>query len=191
MARLNQNPIKAVLSGNEGWTAVDPSTGDDVGLTPLTITQFVGQNIPLASGSTNGSMSGAQSAKLNALPDAASLSSQISQLAEVAFPIFVSDPADGTIEIYTHVLDTPWVLAKAVAALSVGSANLTLMKNGVNIAGLTNCAVNGSSQTFTGTDTPPNMTLSAGDVFGITLSGVTLGAKNLMLSVRADSTITP
>lgn len=191
MARLNQNPVKAVLAGTEGWAAVDPSTGDDVGLTPLTITQFAQSNMALASGIDQGLMSGAQATKLNALPAVASLNSQIGQLAEVAFPIFVSSPADGTIEIYTHVLDTPWVLDFARIGLSAGSTNVTLMKNGANIAGLTNCPISVTAATFTGTDTVPNMTLNSGDVLGITLAGTTGTAKNLMLSLRANSVITP
>lgn len=145
----------------------------------------------LAGGTVQGAMTGPQSDKLNALPTAASLSTQIGELAEVAFPIFVSAPANGTIVIYQHVLDVPWVLAFAYAAVSAGTTNVSIQKNGVNIAGFTNGSVTSSPATFTGTDSPENMTLNQGDTLGLALAGTTGGTANLRLSIRANGTIAP
>ncbi len=67
MARLGDNPIKNPLSGSEVGAATDPSTNDDIGWTPLTITQFAQQNMTLASGSTRGLISGPMADKLASL----------------------------------------------------------------------------------------------------------------------------
>lgn len=191
MARFSGNLIKNPLAGNEIFPATDPTSGLDIGATPVILSSYVAQNLPLANGSTNGAMTGAQATKLNALPTAASLSKQIGELGEVAIPVFVATPTNGSISIYQHVLDVPWTLAFAYASLSAGSTNVTITKNGVNIAGFTSVAVGNTSTTMTGTDTPANMTFNQQDVLGFTLAGTTGGAANLLLSIRANATIAP
>ena len=177
--------------GNEGGALTDPTTTLDVGFTPVTITQFAQLNMTLATGSTQGLISGSMGDKLTALPTAASITKQVGELAEVAIPIFISTPVNGAISIYQHVCDVPWVLSFAYASLSAGSTIVTLTKNAVNIAGFTNAAVNTVSTTITGTDTPANMTLNQKDVLGVSLTATTGGSANLLLSLRANATIAP
>lgn len=189
MARLNQNPVKSPLSGSEGGSLTDPTTDNDVGFTPLTITQFAQQNMTLATGSTQGLVSGPNGDKIAQLPTEAQLTTKINQLAEVAIPIFVSTPVNGSIAIYQHVCDVPWVLAFAYGVLSAGSTTATLTKNGANIAGFTNVNLADTVVTMTGTDTPANMTLNQQDILGVTLAGTTGAAANLRISLRANATI--
>jgi hypothetical protein len=191
MARLNENPIKSPLTGNEGFAATDPATGTDVGLTPITITQFAQQNMSLAAGSAQGLMSGAQAVKLNGLPSPASLASQLAQLGEVSFPIFISKPADGTIVLYQHVLDVPWVIQFAYAIMGAGSTNVSIQKGFTPIAGMTNVPVTGVSSTITSTDTPPNNTFNSTNALSLQFSGTTGDAADLTLSLKFISTLTP
>lgn len=191
MGRFSGNPVKNPLVGNELIPATDPSTGNDIALTPLLITQYAQLNLNLATGSAPGFMSPAQFNQLAGLPSGASIAKQIKELAEVSFPIFIAAPTNGAINIYQHVLDVPWVLSFAYASLSAGSTNVTLTKNNVNIAGFTNGAVTTAPATFTGTDTISNMTFNQGDTLGITLAGTQGNAVNLLFSLRANATIAP
>jgi hypothetical protein len=191
MARLNSNPLKPVLLGNEGGSMTDPSTGEDVGFTPVTITQFSQRTMTLATGSSQGLVSGANGDKLSALPTASSISVQVGQLAEVAVPVFLASPVNGSVEIYQHVLDTPWELDFAYARIAVGSTNVTLLKNGTGIAGFSNQGVGTAMTTMVGSDSPANMTLNQEDVLGLSLSGTTGNAESMRLSIRANATITP
>lgn len=189
MARFIDNPIKSPLVGNEEGALTDPTSMLDVGFTPATITQYAQLNMTLATGSTQGLVSGLNGDKIANLPTLAQLNSKIAQLAEVAIPVFVSAPVNGTISIYQHVCDVPWTLDFAYAALSSGSTNVTLTKNGASILGFTNANVGNTSTTITGSDTPANMTFHQTDVLALTLSGTTGGAANLRLSIRANATI--
>lgn len=191
MARFSGNPVKNPLSGAELIPATDPSTGNDIAFTPTILTQFAQANMGVANGSTNGLMTGAMATKLAGLPTGASIAKQVEELAEVAIPVFISTPVNGSVNIYQHVCDVPWVLSFAYASMSAGSTNVTITKNGVNIAGFTNGSVTTSPTTFTGTDTPPNMTFSQGDTLGLTLAGTTGNAANMLLSIRANATISP
>jgi hypothetical protein len=189
MARFSGNPTKNPLVGNELIPATDPSTSNDIAMTPLVITQFAQANMTIATGSTQGLISGSQADKLAGLPSNAQLSAEIAQLAEVAIPVFIAAPSNGSINIYQHVLDVPWILSFAYTQMSAGSANVSITKNNVNIAGFTNMGITSSAKTFTGTDTQANMTFNQGDLLGLTLSGTTGNAANMLLSIRANATI--
>jgi hypothetical protein len=189
MARLGDNPTKNPLTGNEGLAATDPSTGDDVSFTPLILATFCAQNIPLANGTSNGMIDGASYAKLLALDTQAETNTRVSQLAEVAIPIFISSPSNGFAAIYQHVCDVPWVLAFDQLYVSAGSTNVTVNKNGNAIAGLTSNPATTVANKYTGSDSAANMTLNQGDILGITLAGTTGNCANLYASIRANATI--
>jgi hypothetical protein len=191
MARFSGNPVKNPLTGNELIPATDPSTNGDICMTPIEITQFVQANMGLAAGSTQGAISGPMADKLAGLMTQLQLVENLETLAEVAIPIFISSPTSGAINIYQHVLDTPWKLSFAYGKVSAGSTNVTITKNNVNIAGFTNGGVTTAGETFEGTDSFQNMTFNEGDTLGITLAGSTGNAANLMFSIRADAILNP
>lgn len=190
MGRLNANPLKSTLSGSEGWAATDPSSGNDVGLTAASLTTYAQSNMGLATGSSNGLVTGPNGDKLSALPTASTIASRFAQVGEVAIPIFVGSPGNGYVPLYTHVLDVPWVLSFAYASLTAGSTQLTLTKNQVAIGGFTQEWIGSGRRTLTASDTAPNLTLNQGDVLGISLGSTIGGAANMMISIRADETIT-
>ena len=184
MARLNANPIKTPLAGTEGGSLTDPSTGNDVGFTPLTITQFAQENMTIATGSTQGLIPGAQADKLAGLPS----DTQLQELIEVAIPLFVSAPANGTSVIYTHVLDPDWEFVIAYGAVSAGSTNLTMAINGTPINGWNNVPIlgAGTSNTFP-TPLDASCDLPSGSSLSVTLAGTTGNCANLRFSMRANT----
>ena len=181
MARLNTNPLKPVLAGNEGWAATDPSTTDDVGLTPVTITQFAQINMTLATGSTQGPISGFQADKLALLPT----ETQLDQLLEVAIPLFVSAPATGTQTIYTHVLDPNWQFVTAVGQVSTGTAMTTITINGIPVNGWNNVAVTANPTTFV-TPLDASTILASGGKLGLTIGSTFSTPANLAFSMMAN-----
>ena len=191
MARFSGNPIKNPLFGNEYIPATDPSTGNDIAFTPLIITQFVANNMALANGSTNGLIDPGSYAKLLALDTQAQTNTRVGQLAEVAIPVFVSTPSNGTFAIYQHVCDVPWVLSFDYLYCSAGSTNVSITKNGVAIAGLTTNPATSVSAQFFVSGGSSNYTLNQGDVLGITFAGTTGNCANLYASIRANATIAP
>lgn len=191
MARFGDNPLKSVLVGNEQIPAQDPSTGDDIQFTPLIITQFVMSNGGLANGSTNGLIDPLNYAKLLALDSQAQTNARVAQLSEEAIAAFFSVPTNGTFTIYQHVLDIPWVLALSKLIVSAGSTNVSILKNGVAIAGFTlNPATTVSGQ-YAVSGGSSNYTFAFGDVLALSFTGTTGNCANLAASIKAIATISP
>lgn len=191
MSRFSDEPIKSPLAGNEQFPATDPSTGDDISATPLIITQFAQQNMGIATGSTQGLVSGPNGDKLAALYSKAQLDSEFTQLKEVAFPLFVGGPSDGAVSIYQHVLaDINWTLVSFVASVSAGSTNVAITINGVNVIGLSGIPITTAGVGATASGVFPNQTLQSNDVLGYTLSGTTGNCKNLRLSMLINAVTT-
>jgi hypothetical protein len=186
MGRFSGEPLKNPLTGNEFIPFTDPNTGNDGSCNPSIITQFVAENMQLANGSTNGLIDPADLAKLQALPTDATLASQLGELAQVAFPIFIAAPSNGTITIYQHVLSVPWLVKEMALFVSAGSTNIQLLKNGspINFApsGHTSPVTTLTSTQIAG-DTTPNETFNGGDTLGIALSGTTGNCANLVCSI--------
>lgn len=191
MARFRDNPLKQTPAGNEFIPATDPSTGDDVSFTPLIITQFVATNMALANGSTNGLIDPAALAKLNALDTQAETDIRVAQLAEVSIPVFFGTPADGTFTIYQHCLDVSWMLALGYFLCSAGSTNVSVTKNGVAIAGLTNIPITTAASHFSVSGGSANYTYSLGDTLGLSFTGTTGNCRNAAISLKANSIISP
>jgi hypothetical protein len=190
MARFSDDPIKNPLSGAEILAATDPATMNDVGMTPLIITQFAQKNMGLATGSTQGVVSGPNGDKLTALPTAAALATQLGELAQVAIPIFIGAPANGSLQLYQHVLSVPWRIQSMALAVSAGSTSLSLTKNGNAIQftpGGYQSAVGTVSTTQLAADTSPNDTFQPGDVLGISLGSTSGNCANLRCSVYATA----
>ena len=186
MARLNANPIKSPLAGTEGGSLTDPTTGNDVGFTPLTITQFAQENMTIATGSTQGLIAGAQGDKLAGLPS----DTQLQELLEVAFPFFVGAPSNGTQVIYTHLLAADWLFDLAYGAVSAGSTNLTVSINGTPVNGWNNVPVLGvgTSNTYV-TSQDASCNLISGSSVSVTLAGTTGNCANLRFSMRAQASL--
>jgi hypothetical protein len=185
MARFSGNPIKSPLVGNEYIPATDPATTNDISFTPLIITQFVATNMALASGSTNGLIDGPNYAKLLALPSAAQLATDLGELGQVAFPIFIAAPSNGALTIYQHVLSVPWQVSSMTLFCSAGSTNVSFTKNGnpIVFVGGTSVPITTVSSTQIAGDTTPNETFQPGDKLGIILSGTTGNCVNVGISV--------
>jgi hypothetical protein len=192
MARFSDEPLKNPLSGAERLAATDPATMDDVGMTPLIITQFAQQNMTLATGSTQGLVSGPNGDKLTALPTDAQLSTWLGELSQVPIPIFIGAPANGSLSIYQHVLSMPWKIQTMALAVSAGSTTLSLTKNGNAILfapGGYASPVGTVSTTQIAGDTSPNETFQPGDVLGLSLASTSANCANLRCSVYATALI--
>jgi hypothetical protein len=190
MSRFSDEPLKTTLSGSERLAATDPSTGDDVGMTPLIIAQFVQANQTVATGSTQGVVTGPSGDKLLALPTNAQLVTEFNQLSEVAIPIFIGTPSTGFLSIYQHILDVPWQIALMASACGVGSTLLSIQKvasgsSAANIAGLTNIMAGTTTTISTASDTVANETLNYGDQLGISIGSTYGSAANFRCSIKA------
>lgn len=191
MARFSGNPVKSPLYGNESVPATDPSTTDDIQFTPTIITQFVAQNMQVANGSSNGLIDAASYTKLLALDTQAQTNTRVNQLAELAIPTFFSAPANGYFWIYQHVITTPWLLDAANTFCSAGTTNLTVLKNGTSLVGLSNMVVTTAARTYSvsvGTGSS-NYTYNLGDVLGLSFSGTTGTCVNAAVSIGGTAVI--
>lgn len=189
MARFSDEPLKNPLTGTEVFAGTDLSTMEDIGTNALIITQFAQLNMTLASGSTQGLMSGSQSDKLNALFTQADINAVINDFAQVALPAFFGSPANGFLNYYYHAIGVAWVLLTGYAVVSSGSTNLTLAKNGTPLAGATSIPVTTTGGAFTITFAPVVSTLNQGDSLGVTFAGTTGNCANLIISLTANATI--
>ena len=191
MGRFSGNPLKPTLAGNELIPATDPSTGNDIAFTPSILTQFVANNMAVASGTSNGLIDSASYAKLLALDTQAQTNVRVGQLAEVAIPIFFSAPVNGAYTIYQHCLDVPWVFALGNFFCSAGSTNVTVTKNGTAIPGFTSVPATSTPGQFPVSGGSSNYTLNAGDLLAVSFAGTTGNCVNLGISLKAKSTISP
>jgi hypothetical protein len=187
MASIGSNPIKNPLAGNELIPAADPSnTAQDCDLTPDILTSYAQENMSLASGSTQGLVSGPNGDKLEALRSNAQINALLAQLGAVPFPIFIGTPVDGVIEIYRHVLANDVVFDFCNYALSSGSTNLTVNINGTPITGWSGLNTSNVSQQATASAAK---TLKLGDILSLSFTGSAL-PKNLRLSLKGNLTLT-
>ena len=189
MARFSGNPQKSPLAGNEDIAATDPSTGNDIAITPLVITQFVATNMGVAAGSTNGLIDAASYAKLLALDTQAQTNVRVGQLAEMPFPIFFSAPANGTFVIYQHILDIAIQLQNGYFFCSAGSTNVTILKNGSAIPGFTSVPATTVPAQYSVSGGSTNYTFNIGDILSINFAGTTGNCVNVGASLRANGQI--
>jgi len=187
MARFSDNPIKNPLAGSELIPATDPSTGDDIALTPVLITIFAQQNMGLASGSNQGSVSGPNGDKLTALRTNAATDLLLAQLGQIPFPIFIGTPVNGTIEIYKNVLGNDVVFDFMYLSLASGSSNLTVNINGTPITGWS--GINVTSTPSAKVTATAAKTLHADDVLSLTFAGSSTPT-NLRASLKGNLTLT-
>jgi hypothetical protein len=189
MARFSGDPLKNPLTGNEFIPFTDPGTGNDGSATPSILVQFAAETMPLANGSTNGLIDGPNLAKLNALPTEAVLASQLGELAQVAIPIFIAAPSNGTIVIYQHVLSLPWNIQTAELFVSAGSTNVQIQINGVPINFAPFGTTNPATVTPQSNIASAPRTLHPGDQLGLAFSGTTGNCANLVASIYATATL--
>lgn len=186
MARFSDNPLKNPLAGNEIVPGTDPSTTDDIGFTPDVLTQFVQENMGLASGSSQGAISGPDGDKLTALRTKAQDDAIFAQVAQIPFPIFIGTPVDGTIEIFRNVLDNDIVFDFMWYALSSGSTTLTILIDGTPITGWTNLPVTTAS---TGAVATAAKTIPPGSILALQFASSS-SPQNLRLTLKGDLTLT-
>jgi hypothetical protein len=188
MARFSDNPTKSPLSGAEIIPATDPSTGNDIGITPVILQQFTQSAGGLASGSTNGLMTGPQSDKLNSLFNQTQFINCLNQLSGQAYPFFSGQPADGFIEIYQHVLQQPVNLNSVAAKCSAGSTNVVVMINGVAVTGLS-FGISAGSTTLS--NATANFQLVNNSVVGFNFTGTTGNCRNVRITLLGTEILAP
>lgn len=186
MARFGDNPIYSDPPGDLRIPCEDLTTDDDYCLTPDILTTFAQENMPLATGSENGLISGANADKLTALYTKAELDALFAQTAQFPFPIFIASPSDGFIEVFQNVLDNDVVWDAAAFALSSGTGYLTVKIDGTPITGWDNLHLTSTPGSATATAAK---TLAPGSVLGLEFSA---GATpvNLRLTLKGDVTLT-
>jgi hypothetical protein len=182
-ARLGDNPTKTDLSGVERIAGTDPDTDEDFCVTPDILSQFVQENMALASGTSQGAMSGAQAEKLNALYTRSELDAIIGQLGQFPFPVFIGTVVDGFIEIYRNVLDESVVFDFMYFQMSSGSTLLTVKIDGVAVTGWTGVPISTASGAATATAAK---TIAPGGVLGLEFSGSGGTPSNLRLTLKGD-----
>lgn len=183
LARLGDNPIKNPLAGNEKLVGTDPNTDLDFCVTPDILSQFVQDTMGLASGTSQGAMSGAQAEKLDALYTRAELDAIFATLSQFPFPVFFGTVSDGFVEIYRNVLDESVVFDFLYFGMSSGSSLVTVKIDGTPVTGWTNVALSsvGGSATASAAKT-----LAPGAVLGLEFSGSGGPATNLRLTLKGD-----
>ena len=189
MARFSGNPIKTPLTGNELLGATDPSTGSDVAITPLILTQFSAANTGVASGSSNGFIDPTNYAKLIGLDTQAQTNARVAKLSEVAIPTFFGAPANGTFMVYQHILDMAWTFSLCNLQVSAGSTNVTVLKNGVAIPGFTSIPATSVAAQYSVSGGSSNYTFNFGDSLSLSFAGTTGNCANLAASLKAIATI--
>lgn len=182
-ARLGDNPIKNPLAGNEKIAGTDPDTGDDFSVTPDILTQFVQEGMSLASGTSQGLMSGAQAEKLNDLYTRAELDAIFGQLGQFPFPIFFGTVSDGFVEVYRNVLDQSVEFDFFYFGMSSGSSIVTVKIDGTPVTGWTSIPLNSSGGSATATAAK---TLAPGAVLGLEFAGSGGTPSNLRLTLKGD-----
>lgn len=187
MARFSDNPVKSPLTGSEDVPATDTSTGDDIVVTPDAITSYAQANMGLASGSSQGLVSGSNGDKLQALYTKAEIDALLAQAAQQPFYVFIGSPVDGSVEFVRNVLSNDVVLDFAWFALSSGSTNLTVTIDGTPVTGLDNLNITTASS---GANATAANTLPAGSILGLTFTDSD-SPQNLRLSIRGDMTYNP
>ncbi len=181
LARLGDNPVKDPLAGNEKLTGTDPNTGNDFCVTPDILTQFVQDNLGLASGTSQGAMSGAQAEKLNALYTRAELDVILAAHNQFPFPIFFGTVTNGFVEVYRNVLGQAIVFDYFYQAMSSGSSLVTVKIDGTPVTGWTSVPVNvAGSQVFA----TAAKTLAPGSVLGLEFAGSGGTPTNLRLTLK-------
>lgn len=184
--RFSGNPQKNPITGSELLPATDTSSGNDVAITPIVLTQFVQANMGLANGSTQGAVSGADGTKLSALRTKAQDDALLAQLGQIPFPVFIGTPVNGTIEIYRNVLNNSVVFDFMWFALSSGSTNLTVKIDGNPVNGFENINITTVSNGATAT---ANKTLASGSILALTFDASN-SPQNLRLSIKGNITLT-
>ena len=188
MARFSDNPTKSPLSGAELIPATDPSTGNDIAITPVILQQFTQAMGGLAMGTTNGLMTGSQSDKLNALFNQTQFINCLNQLSGQAYPFFSGQPADGFIEVYQHVLQQPVNLNSVAACCSAGSTNVIVMINGIAVTGLSFGISAGTTTLSTAT---ANFQMVNNSVLGLNFSGTTGTCRNARITLLGTEILAP
>ena len=189
MARVADNPVNNNPGANDPILSESLTTHDDQSLTPLVITQFAQQNMGLATGSSNGLVSGPNGDKLSGLETQAQFNIRISQLTDIALPIFIGAPVDGSIQIYQHIFLVPWLFGAAWTAVAAGSTNLTVTKNGVAIPGFTAISITTTPSIWAPSGPTAAYTFNDGDIMGLTFAGTTGNCVNMRFSLGVNAQI--
>lgn len=182
-ARFGDNPVKNPLAGNELLPGTDQDTDDDICVTPAILSQYTQDNMGLASGTSQGAMSGAQSEKLNALYTRSELDAKLAALGQFPFPIFFGTVSDGFVEVYRNVLDQSVEFDFFYFGMSSGSSIVTVKIDGTPVTGWTSIPLNSSGGSATATAAK---TLAPGAVLGLEFAGSGGTPSNLRLTLKGD-----
>jgi len=146
MARFSDNPIKSVLAGNELLPGTDPSSGDDICVTPDIFLTYCAQNLPLATATGNGLFTSSGFSRLfdeTYTKDEIDAKNAILKVNVIGF--FVGVVADGYLEFYCH-LDNDMTITEAFFKTSSGTVTASVQIDGVSVTGLANIAVTSAGQ---------------------------------------------
>lgn len=182
-ARFSDNPVKNPLAGNELLAGTDSNNDTDICVTPDILVQYTQDNMGLASGTSQGAMSGAQAEKLDDLYTRAELDGIIAQLGQFPFPVFFGTVSDGFVEVYRNVLDESVTFEFMWFQMSSGSSLLTVKIDGVAVTGWTSIPIGTVSD---GASATAANVLPSGSVLGFEFAGSGGSPTNLRLTLKGN-----
>lgn len=135
MARFSDNPLKSPLSGNELIPATDPSTSDDICITPEELIDYAQANIPIATATGNGLMGMTDYIRLYDTFTIEQINQKNAILKVELIGFYIGTVANGYIEFYCH-LSNDMVIQEAYFKCASGTVNCSVQIDGVTITGL-------------------------------------------------------
>jgi hypothetical protein len=150
MARFGDNPVKSPLAGNELIPATDPSSGDDICLTPDILTDFALANFPLATSTGNGLMSSVEFNRIYDTYTIAEIDAKTDVLKIEPIGFYVGTVANGYIEFFCNLLE-PLTIVEAFFRTASGTVTCSVQIGGVSVTGLSAIAVTSAGQQVTAT----------------------------------------
>ncbi len=183
MARFGDNPLMDPVTPALIMPGTNTDTDEDVSVTVQVLADGIAPLLPLATGSTQGVVTGPDGDKLAALYSKAQLDALFAQLAQTLLPIFFGTASDGSLELLVNNTDNDIVIQVANFACSSGSVTAALTIDGTPITGLS--ALNISSTPGSATASALN-TLAPGSVLGVTFTGSTgsPGPENVRITLK-------
>lgn len=183
MARFADNPTVDPLTSAVIFPVTDTATGEDGKVTAQILADGIAALLPLAAGSTQGVVSGADGDKLAALYSKAQIDALLAQLAQTLLPIFLGTASDGSLELLANNSGNAITINAAAFACSAGSTQAALTIDGTPITGLDALAV---SATPGAANATAANTLGVGSVLGVTFSASagSPGPENVRITLK-------
>lgn len=150
MARLGDNPLKTPLSGGELIAAEDPSTGNDICLTPSILQSYMAYSFALASGTGNGLMRSSDYTLLHSLYTTTQIDSFNAIFKKEVIGFYVGTVANGALEFLSNPM-SELVLQSAYIVCNSGTVTCSVQIDGVSVTGMSLIAVSSVRASLTAT----------------------------------------